>query len=94
MQRFYFHLNYLHNFIVDLEGAEYPDLQLAKSEAVQGIRELAANCLRWGEEFKLGSVRICDPDGTALEEVFVQEALAAIIPVSAVPSGPIPATFF
>ncbi|WP_105435678.1 DUF6894 family protein [Neorhizobium tomejilense] len=87
MQRFYLHLNYLHDFIADPGGCEYPDLQTARSEALQGTRDLAADCLRSGEEFKLLSVRVCNADGDMLDEVFVQEALEGIIPVSAVPSA-------
>ncbi|CDN54734.1 Hypothetical protein RG1141_CH23960 [Neorhizobium galegae bv. officinalis bv. officinalis str. HAMBI 1141] len=87
MQRFYLHLNYLHDFVADPDGSEYPDLQTARFEALQGTRDLAADCLRRGEEFKLWSVRVCNADGDMLDEVFVQEALEGIIPVIAVPSA-------
>ncbi|MCJ9668518.1 MULTISPECIES: DUF6894 family protein [unclassified Neorhizobium] len=87
MQRFYLHLNYLHDFIADPDGSEYPDLQTARFEALQGTRDLAADCLRSGEEFKLWSVRVCNADGDMLDEIFVQEALGGIIPVSTVPSA-------
>jgi hypothetical protein len=87
MRRFYLHLNYFHDFIADPNGSEYPDLQSARFEALQGTRDLAADCLRSGEEFKLCSVRVCNADGDMLDEVFVQEALEGIIPASAVPSA-------
>ena len=84
MQRFYLHLNYLHDFLADPDGSDYKDLQGARSEAHQGIRDIAADCLRSGEEFKLFSIRICNGEGDLLDEVFVQEALEGIIPVNAI----------
>lgn len=78
----YFHENYLEEFIVDPEGSDHADLQSAESEAVVAIRELAADYLRAGKEFKLWSIRLCDADGNTLSEVFVQDALAGIIPLT------------
>jgi hypothetical protein len=87
MPRFYLHLNYLHDFLADPDGSDYRDLESARSEAQQGIRDLAAECLRSGEEFKLFSIRICSAEGDTLDEVFVQDALEGIIPVNAVQSA-------
>ncbi|CDZ65550.1 Hypothetical protein NGAL_HAMBI2605_38230 [Neorhizobium galegae bv. orientalis] len=84
MQRFYFHLNYLHDFLADPDGSDYADLAGARSEAHQCIRDLAAECLRSGEEFKLFGIRICNAEGDTLDEVFVRDALATVIPVNAV----------
>lgn len=78
----FFHQNYLEQLVVDPDGSHHADLQSAKSEAVSAIRELAAQCLREGKEFKLWSIRVCDAEGNTLSEVFVQDALAGIIPPS------------
>jgi hypothetical protein len=39
MQRYFFHLNYPRDYIIDPDGGELPDLQAAKSEA----RQIAVN---------------------------------------------------
>jgi hypothetical protein len=80
MQTFYFHLNYLRELIADPDGSELPDIEAAKTEARQGIRDIAAECLRAGREFTLWSIRICNEDGDLLAEVLVPEALNEVIP--------------
>jgi hypothetical protein len=82
MQTFYFHLNYLRDLIADPEGSELPDLEAAKTEARQGIRDIAAECLRARREFTLWSVRICNEQGHLLAEVLVAEALSEVIPAT------------
>jgi hypothetical protein len=89
LQRFYFHLNYTDDLVVDTEGLEFADLESATVAAVQSIHELAAEDLREGKEFDVLSVRVCDADGNTLEEVSAQEVLAGIVPASAVPSMPV-----
>jgi hypothetical protein len=83
MQRFYLNLNYLHDLVADPDGSDYADIQAARTEARQGIRDIAAECIRTGEGFKLFSVRICNEDGDVLDEVSVQEALEGVIPTHA-----------
>jgi hypothetical protein len=79
MQIFYFHLNHLRELIVDPDGSELPDLEAAKSEASQGIRDIAAECLRARREFTLWSVRICNEEGDLLAEVLSPEALNEVL---------------
>jgi hypothetical protein len=81
----FFHQNYLEQLLVDPDGSDHADLQSAELEAISAIRELAAQCLRDGTEFKLWSIRLCDADGNTLSEVFVHDALAGIFPPGVIP---------
>jgi hypothetical protein len=83
MQRFFLHLNYLHDFSADPDGSDYADIQAARSEAHRGNCDIAADRIRRGEEFNLRSVRICTEDGDVEDEVFAQQALEGIIPAVA-----------
>jgi hypothetical protein len=80
MQRYFFHLNYSRNYIIDPDGSELPDLEAAKSEARQIARELAAEALKAKRLFTLHSIRICGEDGSLLGDVPSQEALTEVIP--------------
>jgi hypothetical protein len=80
MQRYFFHLNFLRNYIEDLEGTELPDLEAAKSEARVTIRYLAAEYLKGGTNFQMWSVRVSDETNKLLAEVLVQEALTEVFP--------------
>jgi hypothetical protein len=80
MQRYFFHLNYSRDYIIDPDGSELPDLEAAKSEARQIARELAAEALKAKRPFTLHSIRICGEDGSLLGDVPSQEALTEVIP--------------
>ncbi|CDZ49723.1 DUF6894 family protein [Neorhizobium galegae] len=89
MPKFFLHLNYLSALVIDdPDGSDLPDLQAATTEATQGIRDLAADCLRGGGQFALRSIRVCDATGGLLSEVTVRQALAGIIPSGAVEPPP------
>jgi hypothetical protein len=79
MQRYYFNLNFLRNYAPDEEGSQLPNLEAAKTEARQIIRELAADYLKGRRVFDLHSVRICDESGTLLAEASVPEALNEVL---------------
>jgi hypothetical protein len=80
MQRYFFHLSYSRDYIIDPDGGELPDLEAAKSEARQIARELAAEALKAKRPFLLHSIRICGEDGSLLGDVPSQEALTEVIP--------------
>ncbi|MGK9055656.1 DUF6894 family protein [Neorhizobium petrolearium] len=81
MPRFYFHLNQLHDHIIDLEGTDFDDVDEAKVDALAVIRELAGERLRTGRELELLSIRICDEEGDLVTETFVDEALRQFFPL-------------
>lgn len=79
MQRYFFHLNSLRDYIIDPEGAELPDLEAAKSDARETIREMAASYIKEGKLFTLWSIRIHDDRDKPLAEVKVADALSEVI---------------
>jgi hypothetical protein len=76
--QFHFNLNHGHDVISDDEGSELCDLDAAKHEARQIIRDLAAHRLRECVPFTLRSVLIGDAEGTKLAEVTTMEALEEV----------------
>ncbi|CDN51682.1 DUF6894 family protein [Neorhizobium galegae] len=89
MQTYFLHLNFLREYVVDTDGVELPDLEAAKIEARETIRELAAEYIKMGKPLTLWSIRICDADDRLLAEVASAEALHEVIaPVFNGPRGP------
>jgi hypothetical protein len=78
LQQFHFNLSHGHYVISDEEGSELSDLDSAKREARQIIRNLAAHRLRECVPFTLRSVLIGDAEGTKLAEVTTMEALEEV----------------
>ena len=54
MPRYYFHICDDRGFTEDLEGQELPDEQSARTEAIRGLRDIAAGEMKRGE-MNLGS---------------------------------------
>jgi hypothetical protein len=79
MQRYFLHLNFLREYVVDHEGVDLPDLEAAKSEARETIRELAAEYVKMGKPLTLWSVRICSANDLLLAGVAAAEALHDVI---------------
>jgi hypothetical protein len=79
MRRYFFHLNHFRDYVLDEEGTDLPDVEAAKSEARQSIRDLVADRLRAKEPLTLWSIRICDEDGQLLADVVVADALGEVI---------------
>jgi hypothetical protein len=75
MRRYFFHLNHLRECVQDPEGAEFPNLEAAKSDARQELLELAAQDIKPGALLMLWSIRICNEQGALLAEVTTNEAL-------------------
>jgi hypothetical protein len=84
MQKYFFHLNLLHNEVIDIEGSDLPSSTEARAEALSTIREVAGERIRVGKQLELLSVRICNEAGELLDEVFADEALAPVIPAEAI----------
>jgi hypothetical protein len=90
MPRYFLHQHHTYCDLIDPEGSELPDLAAAQQEAREGIRAIAAECLRGWRTFELVSMRICNEQGTLLAEVFAGEAITEVIPVGAITSGAMP----
>jgi hypothetical protein len=79
MKRYFLHLNFLRDYVIDPEGVELPDLEAAKTEARDTVRELAAHHLKVAKPFTLWSIRLCDDSGGLLAEVTAAEALNEVL---------------
>jgi hypothetical protein len=70
MLRYFFHIRRANDDLVaDDEGAEFEDFESAKHEAVETIRDLAAEAIKSGDKFKGLSVEIADDTGKVLDTI-------------------------
>jgi hypothetical protein len=53
MPLFYFHINEDSNVLYDEEGSDHPDLQAARGEAIEGIRQIISDAVRAGSPLRL-----------------------------------------
>jgi hypothetical protein len=63
---------------VDREGSEFPDLAAARSEAIEGLRQILAQEVLTGTMFTDGVVNIADEFGGHLETVTCKAALMIV----------------
>jgi hypothetical protein len=75
MPRFYLHIREQDDFIEDIEGQDFVDLESARTEAVAAARDLLAAKVQAGEMVDGQRFEICDESGRALTTVPFQEAL-------------------
>jgi hypothetical protein len=59
----------------DSEPEEHADLAAAKAEALEALKEIAANVLLRGEDFDYTGIDITDLDGTVLAQILASDAL-------------------
>ncbi len=67
--RYHLHIRNGETLIEDLEGAEFPDQEAARREAVSSIRDLLAEMLRRGDPLDGQSLEIWDETGSLLERI-------------------------
>lgn len=79
MQTYYFNLNFEEGDVIDPEGVPFPDLEAARREALDNIRELAAQHIKRAKPLTLRSIRICEESGSLLAEVAVDDALSEVM---------------
>lgn len=82
MPRYFLHLRERDELVRDLEGAEFVDLDVARDEACQAIRDIVAEHIATGEKLMLRTVEICDDQGKHVATVKVAAALQDTLPVS------------
>jgi hypothetical protein len=87
METYFFQLEFADKVVPDQEGSSLSDLETAKSEARQIIRDLAADHLRGRRPFLLRKVRICNDSDKLLAEVYTAEALHEVIPSKVLSAG-------
>lgn len=76
MPRYYRHIRHCDQLLEDPEGIELPDLDAARSEALDGIRDLLAEAIKHGADDLLGdAIVIADETGRELMTIPFIEAL-------------------
>jgi hypothetical protein len=72
-----FHLNVFNGVnAIDEEGCERPSLEVAKSEAIEGARDLVANLIRYGEPVhRTHRIEITDGAGSHLHTVYFADVI-------------------
>lgn len=69
MPKLFLHIHDGGEFIEDLEGMTYPDVEAARAEAVDAAREMLAEKVRQGIEIDGQWIDICDEEGRSLASV-------------------------
>jgi hypothetical protein len=76
--RYFFHiLNEGLDPVDDDEGAEFEDYEAAKHEAVESIRDLAADAIKGGRKANGLAIEITDDAGKVLEKISARELFNA-----------------
>jgi hypothetical protein len=79
MSRYYFHLRQGADLYEDAEGVELRDFSAAREEALNGLRSLLAEAMRFSLDLKTEALIIADEDGQQLAIIPITAALPPII---------------
>jgi hypothetical protein len=82
MPKFFFHIRKPGGLISDPEGLELPDLEAAREEARDGIRQMVAANVLAGEEPQVLGIEICDDRRRDVATVTLAAAISATFSVS------------
>jgi len=66
MARYYLHINNGGGYSEDLEGQELPDLDAARTAAIEGVRSMLSEEARQGQLDLSGKIEIADGEGNIL----------------------------
>jgi hypothetical protein len=75
MPRFYFHIKHGDRLVEDKEGDDFPDLALARAQALEAAREMWSEAIKTGRELIADAFVITDEQGHRLLLVPMTEAL-------------------
>ena len=75
MPRFFFHTRDHNEFVEDLEGADFPDLNAARRDAQAAAREMMAELLLRNDVVDGRRFEIANSDGDVLEVVPFRSAM-------------------
>ena len=78
MPHYFLHIQDGADLIEDPDGAEYVDVAAAEQEAIEGAREVMADCLRSGKPMgESREILICDHRGIVLSRFLFSNAIPA-----------------
>jgi hypothetical protein len=76
MPLFYFHINEDGNVLYDEEGSNHPDLQAARGEAIESIRQITSNAILTGSPLRLErEMQVEDDAGHTLLRIVFREVV-------------------
>jgi hypothetical protein len=76
MPRYFFHIRYSDtDLVLDNEGIEFEDVETAKHEAVQSIRDLVADRVKQGIKNHGLGIEVANEAGTVLFTVLARDIL-------------------
>ena len=76
MPLFYFHINEDGNVLYDEEGSDHPDLQAARGEAIEGIRQIISEAVLTGSPLRLDrEMYVADDAGHTLLKFMFREVV-------------------
>ncbi|TDX82388.1 hypothetical protein EDE05_10865 [Neorhizobium sp. R1-B] len=78
--KFFLHVDEQRGLIHDLEGIDFPSVEKAVVETFFGMRDIAADCLRSGEELTLKAIAIADETGFVFATITSNDALQGLFP--------------
>ena len=82
MPEYFFHIRKRKGLVPDPEGLILPDLNAAREEACNGIRQMVAAKVAAGEEADVIGIEICDDQHNDLATITLAAAISATFPVS------------
>ena len=82
MPKYFFHIRKRAGLLTDPEGLKLPDLNAAREEARNGIRQMIAAKVAAGEEADVVGIEICDDQHNDLATVTLAAAISATFRIS------------
>lgn len=79
MPHMYLHLREGGQLLPDPDGADYPDLATAELAALAGLRDIAAESLKWGTPVESRAIVIANAEGNTLATVTLPDAIKGIL---------------
>lgn len=78
MARYFFNLTNGQGFLQDYEGQEFPDLETARSSAIDGLRSVVADDCIKGELHLAASIDVVDEQNALLAKVKFADAISIV----------------
>jgi hypothetical protein len=76
MTQYFFHIKEGDEVLHDMEGSDHPDLQAARGEAIEGIRQIVGDAVMFGSPLRLDrEMHVADDAGDTLLKLIFREVV-------------------
>jgi hypothetical protein len=76
MPLYFFHIKEGDEVLHDEEGVDFPDPEAARAEAIEGIRQIVGDAVRWGSPLRLDrEMHVADDAGDTLLKFMFREVV-------------------